>query len=323
MARSPARIALAVAWGGLILGGAIGAVMLGVWPEAVPVAAGPRAGAAPPLRDVPPAAPGTPIAATDPALLEAAPGFPGMNMARVSDDGRRAMQVYAGGYDPADTRPRIAIVLGGIGVPGPNGSVSPLALPAAVSFAVSPYASEIGPLLAAARASGHEILLALPMESDAAADDDPGPRAMRLADTAAANRERLIWMLSRQDNAVGALGALGRAHGERFAQGDGFAAMLAMLSAHGLLYLDPQPGPNGRDIRHVDLIVDAAPVRQDMLAALDRLERIAHDRGSAIGLVNLPRPAALEVLEVWESQLTAHGLTLVPVSALYRQGPPQ
>ena len=51
-------------------------------------------------------------------------------------------------------------------------------------------------------------------------------------------------------------------------------------------------------------------------AKLAELERIARDRGSAIGLVGRLRPSMLDRIAVWARDLEARGVMLTPVSAL-------
>src|ERR1700722_1962815 len=52
-----------------------------------------------------------PIADPDPALLEPMPGSAADMLPRIAEDGRRPMQVYAGGFDRSSRRPRIGILV--------------------------------------------------------------------------------------------------------------------------------------------------------------------------------------------------------------------
>ena len=49
---------------------------------------------------------------------------------------------------------------------------------------------------------------------------------------------------------------------------------------------------------------------------LARLAKLAHDRGSALGLAGVVRPVTIERIAAWANGLTADGLALAPVSAL-------
>ena len=53
---------------------------------------------------------------------------------------------------------------------------------------------------------------------------------------------------------------------------------------------------------------------------LAALERLATERGKAIGLAGPPKPVMLERIAVWANGLAARGVTLVPLTAI--PGPP-
>ncbi len=267
--------------------------------------------------------PGAPIAAPDPALLEPAPSYEGARLPRIGPGQRTPMRVYAAGYDPADPRPRIAILLSDFAMNEQDSDEAIRALPPAVSFAVSPYATRTERLLIAARARGHETLAALPMEPNNHPLNEAGSYALLTGAAPALNALRLEWALSRITGYVGATAALGRLHGERFAAATELhATVLKELARRGLLYIDPRPGavppsptamPN---FRAVDLAVDSPPVRAEVEAKLTRLEQIARERGSALGLASTPVPMTIDRIAAWAVSLPARGFVLVPVSAL-------
>jgi polysaccharide deacetylase 2 family uncharacterized protein YibQ len=71
----------------------------------------------------------------------------------------------------------------------------------------------------------------------------------------------------------------------------------------------------------VDLVVDEPAVRTEIDAKLARLEQLARDRGSALGLVSAPTPVSVERLAAWAALLAQRGVVLVPVSALVVPAP--
>ena len=74
--------------------------------------------------------------------------------------------------------PRIAIVIGGLGI-GASGTSEALGkLPGPVTFAFTPYGTDLDTLVGRARADGHEILLQVPMEPFDYPDNDPGPQTL-------------------------------------------------------------------------------------------------------------------------------------------------
>jgi polysaccharide deacetylase 2 family uncharacterized protein YibQ len=288
----------------------------------------PQAEAAKPLAEpIPPSASpagAKPIAPPDPALLEPSVDYPGSFLPRVGPDRRSPMQVYAAASSPAEARPRVAILLASIGMNQSETAIRDL--PAAVSLAVSPYATRLAPLLDAARAAGHEYLVSIPMEPANFPFDDPGNHALMTGNSDAVNQQQLDWVLTRFAGYVGATGALGAMRGERFAASSGqMRAVLAELAKRGLLYIDPRPGAAHPPLvvgRSVDVVIDDPGGAPEIESRLARLEQIAHDRGSAIGLADLPSPVTVERLVDWANTLASRGIALEPVSAVAPLIPP-
>ena len=266
-----------------------------------------------------------PIADPDPALLEPAVAGGQEFLPRVSSDGRTAMRVYAAGFDHSSRRPRVGVLLAGIGMNEAESDAAIRALPGAVSLAVSPYAGAMTRLLATARASGHEYLLALPLEPAGFPLNDPGPGTLLTSQSAAANEQNLHWALTRVEGYVGATGVIGTMRGERLAaMADQMGAVLSELGDRGLLYIDPREdhAPVAKTWgRHADLVIDD-PADRDVAdramidAKLADLEQRARDTGSAVGLVMRPTPVAVARIAAWSNGLADRGLALAPVSAL-------
>jgi len=313
--RPPARPAAPFA--GLGVGGLAGGTRPGA--GAAAGTAGPTAMASPPG---PPRA--AVIAAPDPALLEPSAQFPGGMLPRRGADGRLPMTVYARPPGPNENgsngaAPRIALVIDGIGLSQAD-SQAAIALPGPIDLAVSPYAIQPDALLQAARAAGHELLLSIPMEPQGYPLNDEGAHALLSAASSDDNARQLEWALSRIQGYAGATGGLDGLRGERFASvGVQLDAMEDALAARGLFYIDPRsdaPAPTHAAGRSVSLVVDDPPLRAEVEAKLARLEQLARDRGTAIGLLGPPRPATLERVAAWASGLAAKGIVLVPVTAL-------
>jgi hypothetical protein len=270
-----------------------------------------------------------PIADPDPALLEPLSHGSQQNLPRIASDGRLAMQVYAAGFDHSSRRPRIGLLLAGIGMNEVESNAAIRTLPGAVSLAVSPYAASNRPnlpkLLATARTIGHEYLIAVPLEPAGFPLNDPGPSTLLTSAPASANVRTLLWALSRIDGYVGVTGVVGTMRGERLAaMTDQMDAVLSELAGRGLLYVDPREGkgPIGKTWgRHVDLVIDDAADqgvadRAMIDSKLAALEQQARDTGSALGLVMRPTPVAVARIAAWSNGLVDRGLALAPVSAL-------
>lgn len=279
---------------------------------------GPPASVAPNPLPAPSAASGS-IAAPDAALLEAMPSEPGRFLPRIGKDGRTPMAAYAAGF-AGGVGPRVGLIVAGVGLDHAASEAMVRDLPAGVTLAISPYARDLDPLLATARARRDEILISIPMEPPGAGLDDPGDHALMTALPAEENARRLDWALSRITGYVGATGALGRLRGEKFAgQADLLGPVLHALAGRGLLYVDPRPGTPDRPKiagRTIDVVVDETAPPAAIDAQLAELGRAAREHGSALGLVGAVRPVGVVRIKAWTDGLAAQGLMLAPVSAL-------
>jgi polysaccharide deacetylase 2 family uncharacterized protein YibQ len=321
---------LAGFWGALLLLAAAGAAvlqLLGPLPQPDRPPAHAAAAPGPSVAATVASPPSATVAPPDPALLEPSATFPGGDLPRRGAAGLVPARAYAAPFDAADPHPRVAILLGGIGMDESDSEEAVHTLPGAISLAVTPYAWRPERLLAAARGAGHEIWLALPLEPARYPIDDAGDHALLTGNLPALNQQRLEWALTRFDGYVGATGALGGLRGERFAAAHELMdPLLQVLAARGLLYIDPRPGaphPPFVTGRSVDVVIDEPPVRTEIEANLARLEQIAHDRGAALGLAGAPRPVTLDRLGAWAATLPSRGLVLAPVSALAEAPPPR
>ena len=172
-------------------------------------------------------------------------------------------------------------------------------------------------------------MLSVPMEPSGYPLTEEGTRSLLSGGDEEANRQNLEWALSRLGGCVGATGASDGMMGERFAQtARGFSDMLTEVTKRGLLYLDPRTGAPAlitaasTNVRVADMIVDQAPNPEDPVTAdlidqrLAALERLALERGAAIGLAGPPKPVLVERIAVWAHGLAARGVTLAPLTAM-------
>lgn len=254
------------------------------------------------------------------ALLEPAPGFPDRKLPRRAPDGLAPMQAYARPFDRADPRPRIGIVMDGVGLADAASRAAIEALPPAVDLAVSAYAEAPGPLADLAREHGHELLLSLPMEPQGYPMNDEGPRALLTGAPAADNARNLEWALSRLEGYAGVTGASDGMQGERFAgMSEPFGDVARELAGRGLFYIDARTGAPaipGLAGRSVDVLLDQSPARAAIEVQLGKLERLAHDKGSALGLAGPPTPVVIETIAAWARALESRGVVLAPASVL-------
>ena len=235
---------------------------------------------------------------------------------RVSADGAKPLDVYARPpltSLPANA-PRLALVVGGMGIGETLTRTAVETLPGAVTLAFAPYGDRLEASVAAARAHGHEVLLQAPMETF---DSTMQPHMLRVAETPESTLDDLHWLMSRFTGYVG----LANFRGAKFTADEAaFRPVLRDIGARGLLFFD-----DGSSTRSLTTVlapqVGVPTVRADvtldgdaMEAALVRLEAIARSKGLAVGVaVGLPRTT--ERLARFAQGLEARGISLVPLSA--------
>ena len=232
---------------------------------------------------------------------------------------------YRQPFNMDDKRPRIAVVLTGLGLSDGATEAAIERLPAAVTLSFSPYARDLERWIALARARGHEVMLDLPMEPTTFPNDDPGPQALLTSLSPQANLDRLDWVLGRGSAYVGIAGSMG----SRFtASRDAIEPILREVKERGLLFLDRRTTeeslvaalaeeiglPHAVNNRSVD---ERQASRVAIDARLAQIERIALTDGAAVAMAQ-PYPVTLERLAEWTAELTARGFAVAPISAVAR-----
>lgn len=277
-----------------------------------------------------------PRPAAEPAVVAAeaaAAPLPAVAPAMRDTDQRAPGEAFAASFDTNDTRPRIALLIAGVGMNAAESAVAIATLPAEVSLAMTPYAARLDEQAADAHQHGHEVFTSIPMEPQGYPLNDPGNRALLTGASMADNAQMLDWVLSRVTGTIGATGALGELRGERFAAADDeMAPLLDTLAERRLLYIDPRPNatmspalhPKSGGYRGVNVVIDDPGGADAIDRALARLELVAHDRGSALGLAGRPSPMTIDRITAWATGLAARGIALAPASVVVQmpQAPP-
>ena len=258
-------------------------------------------------------------ATPDPALVEQAADGP---LPIVASDGRQAWQVYARPFVPTDARPRVAVVISGLGLDAETTRAAVERLPPAVSLGFSPYARDLPNWIAAARKAGHEVLLGLPMEPTDYPRQDPGPATLLSALEPAQNRARLRWTMSRGTDYVGLVAIMG---GRFAANRPNLEPVLDELKKRGLMFLDNHAadasvaGELGRDLGMAWAVADRRLDGEATAAAIDQsltdLETVAVKEGSALGLGTV-NPLTVEHVVAWVPTLEKKGLAFAPATGI-------
>lgn len=241
---------------------------------------------------------------------------------RIGPDGTRPSQAYARPVAAASVagKPRIAIIVGGMGVSQQATSDAIAKLPEPVSFAFAPYGGDLDRQLQRAREAGHELFVQAPMEPFDYPENDPGPHTLRVAASDAENIDKLQWVMSRIQGYVGVVNFMGA---KFTAQETALKPVLKEIADRGLLVLDDGSSNRSRLIEaaagarapaaRADSVIDAI-LRGDAIdRELARLEQIARDKGVAIGAAS-SLPVTIERVGRWAKSLEAKGIALVPVS---------
>jgi polysaccharide deacetylase 2 family uncharacterized protein YibQ len=295
-------------------------------PEPLPAPAPePETAAAP----APPPAPPAPPAAPAPQPEPAPEGEQVAALPRPAPpDARLPWRRNRQPFDEADARPRVAVVLTGLGLASTMTEAAIKELPPGITLSFTPYSRKLNQWIALARVNGHEVMLDLPMEPTSYPDDDPGPQALLTALSARQNLERLRWTLDRATGYVGVAATMG----SRFtASEQHMSPILEALKTRGLLFLDNRASedsvadslaaeigvPRTVNDRSLDR-VQASRIAID--ARLLQLENVARAQGFAVAM-GRPYPVTIERLRDWAQGLQARGLALAPISALADRQP--
>ena len=242
---------------------------------------------------------------------------------KLGTDGARSSALYARPRQlPANRKdsPRIAIVIGGIGISASGTADAFSKLPGPVTFALTPYGTDLEKLAARARGEDHEVLLQVPMEPFDYPDNDPGPQTLLTSLTSEQNVDRLHWLMSRFQGYVGLTSYMGA----RFtATEQALAPVLRETAKRGLIYVDDGAsqrsvagqiaGSHNLPFAKTDLVLDAVPTPTEIDRALARLEMLARDSGAAVGLATA-QPATVARIAEWAKKVEGRGFVLVPVT---------
>ena len=242
---------------------------------------------------------------------------------KIGPDGTRPSAAYARPVQVPPNKkdwPRIAIVVGGIGISASGTADAFGKLPAPVTFAFAPYGVDLEKMAAQALAENHEVLLQVPMEPFDYPDNDPGPQALLTSLSADQNVDRLQWLMSRFQGYVGIINYMGA----RFAGAEpALAPVLRETAKRGLIYVDdgslPRSvagqiaGSHNLPFAKTDLVLDATPTPVEIDRALTRLEMLARDNGAAVGHATA-QPATVARIAEWAKKVEARGFVLVPIT---------
>ncbi len=247
------------------------------------------------------------------ALIEDGPFGP---LPRIAPDGHRPFLAYARPFNLDDQRPRIALLVVGLGLQS-GLTEAAIGLAGEISLHFSAYAEDLPGWFERARRAGHEVLLDLPMEPLDYPASDPGPHTLLAGNSTEENLKRLDWLLARATGYIAVAGS-----GARFAVSERASPVLDVLARRGLAVVEIGAADLATTAAAVGLpyasaptAIDADPSILSIDHALAGLEAEALRNGSALGVAQ-GYPVSLERLRLWAATLAEKGLMLAPVSAV-------
>jgi uncharacterized protein len=233
--------------------------------------------------------------------------------------GRTVFDAYKKPF--SDTgRPKVALVIGGLGL---NARITQRAideLPAEVTLSFVPYADNLQGWINKARAAGHEVMIEIPMEPFDYPDNDPGPHTLLSTATPEENQRRLEYLLSRATGYFGVTNYLG---GKFAGSGDAAATTMRALKARGLAFIsDGSAAALGSAAANIgmrnaqaDRSLDQRPSGDDITAQLGALEAEATQQGASLGF-GVAYSVTIDQVARWAREATRRGLVLAPASAV-------
>lgn len=236
-------------------------------------------------------------------------------------DGRRPFDVYARPWS-GGRGARVAIVIGGLSVSQTGTQAAIAKLPAEVTLAFAPQGNSIGRWMQAARQSGHEIVMQVPLEPFDYPKVNPGRNTLTVAASVDENLKSLHWALSRTTNYTGVMNYMGA----RFsADAAAMEPFMAELGKRGLAYIDD--GSSARSLAPDlalkdgvpfvagDMAIDAVQDRGEILKKLDSLEATARAKGTAVG-IGSAFDLTVDTVSSWVVEAKKRGIEIVPISAV-------
>lgn len=244
---------------------------------------------------------------------------------RVAPDGATAWQYYARPFPQEDTRPRIAIVLTGLGQNSEATRAAMDRLPGAVTFVFTPFGENLQTQVDDARSKGHEVMLAVPLQPLGFPANDPGPNTLLTNLSDEENTRRLEANMAAFTGYVG-LTSTTDSGTDFLTHRDSVRGALLQVQRRGLIYLDlwQVAGSKASGVAKElslpraisDLQIDRIPSGIGIDSQLAQLERLALANGVAVGFAEVTNPVSLERLSAWAASLRDRGIVLAPVTAI-------
>lgn len=246
---------------------------------------------------------------------------------RISPQGERPSRVYARFASMNvlhSDEPKIAILLGGMGL---NKKLTDRAikdLPADITLAFAPYGSDLQDQVDRARDEGHEVFLQMPLEPLGYPASNPGPKTLVGDAPEAENIDALRWHMGRFAGYSGIVNYMG---GRFLSMPKALKPVFGELKSRGLLFLEDgslalssteaAAKSTNLQVRRAKVVIDADPSPESIRSALALLEEEAKSSGMAIG-TGSGLEVTIDVLKDWAAEAADRGIILIPVTASFK-----
>jgi polysaccharide deacetylase 2 family uncharacterized protein YibQ len=243
-----------------------------------------------------------------------APGPGGAVLPAIAPDGRTPAQAYARPFQP-NGKPKIALVIGGLGLNAKATRQAIEQLPPEVTLSFVPYSEGLQGWIDLARANGHEVLLETPMEPKDYPDNDPGPFTLMAGASPQETQGRMEWLMSRATGYFGLTNYLGS---KFVATNTAMATFMQGVRQHGLAFIDDGSAVRdggGAPRASADRVIDDQLAGDAIDQQLLGLEASALQNGQALGS-GFAYPITLDQVTHWAAALPQRGYQLAPASAL-------
>ena len=244
---------------------------------------------------------------------------------QIGKDGLTAFKAYQKPFSPPQAVlefPRVSLIVLDFCMSAKATDLIIDKLPSNVSLILNPYCTDPDKTAFIARKHGHEVWMGLPMETRGYPLDDLGPLALKINDTVDANRTKTMKILAKADGYAGVASYFNPVFIK--SQPD-FIPIMDLISQSGLglietnlekePYIESYAVSAKMPLINADVLIDETANEYNIRRRLLELERIAKQKGHALGMIR-PYPLSIEITSEWTKKLTNKKLTLTPASAL-------
>jgi uncharacterized protein len=220
--------------------------------------------------------------------------------------------------------PKIAILLGGMGLNEKLTQQAIKNLPADITFAFAPYGNNLQEQVNAARNEGHEVFLQVPLEPIGYPATNPGQKTLLGDASEAENIDALRWHMSRFSGYAGVVNYMGSRY---LSMPKAIKPLMGELKQRGLLFLEDgsmqlsatEAAAKGMNmpVKRAQVVIDRDPNPQAIIAQLTLLEEQATGTGFAIG-TGTGLDVTINTVREWAKAAAERGIILVPISASYK-----